>query len=162
MCKNNTDYTKANAKESEQYQCFVLLLDQIQIQDILKDDNQKILDILQTLISTGKDALIEYLFEFVTKAGWNISFDGQITEQYNALTYAILYGHYDICKRLLNTGWFDINYVETLNNETPIMICARGFKYNKEDVANCENYRIFTLLVCLFCLCLLFWYLELI
>ena len=50
--------------------------------------------------------------------------------------------------KLLNTGWFDINYVEDTNGDTPIMICGKSFnQYNKQDVANCNNYRYDALLV---------------
>ena len=48
----------------------------------------------------------------------------------------------------MNTGWFDINYIDETNNDTPVMLCGKSLaKYNKEDVANCDNYRIFKLLL---------------
>ena len=98
VCKDNTDYKKANAKESEQYQCFSLLLNQSPIQKLLKRDSKKMLDILQTLISSDKDALIEYLFEFVKKSGWHVDFSAPFNQTYNALTYSVYYGN--VCLRL--------------------------------------------------------------
>lgn len=95
VCRHENGYTKANAIDSQQMQCFQLLLAQPQIQDILKDDNRKIIQILQILIATDKDALIEYLFDFVKKCGWkNVNFCAPMGEGHNnALTYSIHFGN---------------------------------------------------------------------
>ena len=93
VCSKTDNYTKANAYDSNQFRCFILLLGQPEIQKILKDDNEKMLEILEILIITNKLALIKYLFDFTAKAGWNVNFSAKITETYNALTYSIEFGN---------------------------------------------------------------------
>ena len=60
VCNNTEQYSKINEKQCSGYQCFVLLLEQQEIQNILK--NGKAIDVLFKLIEYDKPACIEYVF----------------------------------------------------------------------------------------------------
>ena len=145
VCKYRAN--DSDSKDCDYLKCFQLLLEQKEIQSVLK--NGKATLALLQLINTNKDDCIECLFETSRKLGWQIDFTKPHDELcLNPLLVAVSKSLYSICKRLVNTGWFDINYKGYYNQESAILVCAQTMHgYDKLNSKDCPNRMVFDLLL---------------
>ena len=151
VCNNNTAYSKNHPRQSNAFRCFSLLLEREEIVNVLKQ-NQQAAVALACLIRWNKMVKIDYLFEMNDKLKWKLDFtqgcERKINAARNALQLAASLSNYEACKKLINTGWFDINYYDMSNKTPALFYCAQSkakFYYN--NVMECDNFKVFQLLL---------------
>lgn len=141
---------RSDAYKSPEYLCFQLLMEKEQIAKMLKEnEDERTMLFIATLIMGNKFESVEYLLKISKKQKWDIDWSKPLEaiENQNLLIYACGIGSYEICKQLIDTQMFDINFTDR-NTSCAIIQCARSMaNYEEDDVTECENFKLFEYLL---------------
>ena len=161
VCNNGSKYSKQQPEQSETFKALKILLEQKEIHTLLCKNEILVHKMMTTFISKDMQACFDLFIDLNKQQqfGWNLKFTpnyDDLSKKFDysaqpafALLTKISSGNYKLCKHVIDTGLYDINYSGSTGQTTALLTCAAASGgYTKGiGVKQCNNYKLFTYLL---------------